>query len=59
MSKNDDRCCWPRCKEWAEINYLGKLLCQNHWLKFCQMEDEGKLKQARKKIGLKDAKSNH
>ena len=55
MSKNDDKCCWPKCKQWADMNYLSKLLCQNHWLKYCQMEDEGKLKQARKKIGLKDA----
>ena len=52
-----DRCSWPKCKEWSDLNYLGKLLCLKHWFKFCQMEDEGKLKQARKKIGLKNENS--
>lgn len=50
----EDKCCWPRCKQWADMNYIGKLLCWNHWLKFCQMEDEGKEKQARNKIKLKE-----
>lgn len=53
MSESNDKCDWSKCKEWADMNYLGKLLCQKHWLKYCQMEDEGKATQARRKIGLK------
>jgi len=45
-------CDWKSCKRESTLTYLGKELCNDHWNKLCEMQDENKGKAARKKIGL-------
>ncbi len=45
-------CDWKSCKRESTLVYLEKELCNDHWDKLCEMQDEGKEKAARKKIGL-------
>jgi hypothetical protein len=48
-----ERCAWKgcRCRE-IELIYLKKPLCLKHWLRLCQMQEEGRDAEARRKIGL-------
>ena len=47
-----DKCTWKHCRNYPNIVYLGKAMCDEHWGKFCEMQDQDKEDQARKKIGL-------
>lgn len=48
-----DRCAWKGCRcRVIELTYLKKPLCLRHWLRLCQMQDEGRDAEARHKLGL-------
>lgn len=48
----NDKCNWKHCRNVSDLGYLGKGICSEHWSKFCEMQEQGKENQARKKIGL-------
>lgn len=42
-------CCFKRCRRLSDLNYMGKDICDYHWEKLCNSNDENKLL---KEIGL-------
>jgi len=48
-----ERCAWKgcRCRE-IELTYLGKPLCQRHWLRLCELQERGRDAKARHMEGL-------
>lgn len=59
MTKSEDQCDWKGCKKNSDIGYqknnteIKKLMCFEHWKKFCDMQSDDKEIEARKSIGLK------
>jgi hypothetical protein len=48
-SRSDDRCAYPRCKADSDMIYLGKPLCDFHWV---QGSEDVRSDALRKKLGL-------
>jgi len=50
---NDDRCAWAGCRQPGDhLRYIGKNLCQWHWMMFCRLNELGRAQEARRKVGL-------
>lgn len=48
-----ERCAWKGCRSREiELTYLKKPLCARHWLRLCELQDEGRDAEARRMIGL-------
>ena len=47
----ENQCDMPRCRNWAEIGYIGKGLCWKHWEQICLAEGKT-AKGLLKRIGL-------
>ena len=49
-----ERCAWKRCRSTEiHLTYLGKPLCQRHWLRLCELQEQGRDAEARQMIGLR------
>ena len=49
-----ERCAWKRCRSTdVHLTYLGKPLCQRHWLRLCELQEQGRDAEARRMIGLR------
>lgn len=53
MSDADTKCRWPHCRNEPEITYLGAPLCQAHWLKISEIDDQECLEAFKRKLGIK------
>ncbi len=48
-----EKCAWKRCRSTEiHLTYLGKPLCQRHWLQVCELQEQGRDADARAKINL-------
>ena len=49
-----ERCAWKRCRSTdSALTYLGKPLCQRHWLRLCELQERGRDAEVRRMIGLR------
>jgi len=49
----NERCAWTRCRSRSiHLTYLGKPLCERHWLRLCELQQQGRDEQARRMVGL-------
>jgi len=45
------RCCIKGCKRLADLNYLGKGVCDTHWVLICKIEADTGLEVAKGLLG--------
>ena len=49
-----ERCAWKHCRSMdIHLTYLGQPLCQRHWLRLCELQEQGRDSAARQMIGLR------
>lgn len=52
----NDQCDFPRCKNFSDLGYIGRNICNMHWEQLCEAESKTE-KRLLKKIGLVRNKS--
>jgi len=48
MNNEQDECQFPKCTALSDLIYLGKGLCDKHWIRIAEMETPA----AHKKLGI-------
>jgi len=52
-TKDEDACAWKRCRRPAELVYLTRPLCQEHWQLVCTLDERGECATVERVLGLK------